>query len=78
MGEEPAERAEVPSGGLYFYRWRVPRASDVHEVGKEQLFILLGNNPSQNGLKYQHKIAMATHSMWHNQIEGCAPCSLTG
>lgn len=59
----PAGWAEVPSGGLYFYCWIAPRASDVREVGKEQLFILLGNYPSQNGLKYQHNTTMATCSM---------------
>lgn len=38
----------------------VPQASDVCEVGKEQLFILLGNDTSQNALKYQHNITVAT------------------
>lgn len=69
----PAVRAEVPSGGLYLYCGRVPRASNVHEAGQEQLFILLGNS-----LKHQQDITVATGSMWHSQIEGCAFCTPTG
>lgn len=73
-----AEQAEGSSGGLYLCCRRVPQASDAREVGKELLFILPGNDSSQNGLKHQHNRTKATLGTWHNQTEGCACCTLIG